>query len=665
MVFAGVDPAAEEALVGLDRCVTSGRFLSPPDVVSTRPVGSEGGGTCRSHPDQQHLGDRRDGRDRGAGGTIATCAGERPRPLEAAVSAISWQSRDIGHQPRRCLPRWHRHVVDPLQLAGFRTPGDVAYTQVGPDHLAAASVAQDLEVYASSIPRGIGGHQVTLEDLVSPEARDTWFRTLATTTSSTATTRSTAGSRSPNSSVVRVAFDPLTGFALQTYAPAVVKTADATTWARRGTKPVRQPATLAPDHLGRGALLRRSLPLCRPPGRRLHQRGAGQGAGVDTPSPAARPSWHGWPPASTPPPAWRSTSWSAPAPGRCRSTSRRAVRPAGTDGQRGLGGEGGGSPLLAGGTAPGPGHLQLGAGGGGHPRRETAYLSVRRRRNKSGSARPRLVGSPHRPPVEFEMLLLGLVAALLALGIGMPLAPSVRGIDTADVQFFAAAPLAVDRPWGCRRRSPLGAARRGWLWSAPGPTAMVVRSVAGLAVGDLLNHRRREALLGDRRGGVASVRLAHLLLVIGFAGVLGDYDPGAPTCPGRRGCFTSRNRVVFPLPLDAVGSGTEVITAAYLEREADLAALRALGWPRSSLRTDPLAQAGSIGLDGRHGGWRADPAAIGVAINAAPSAVARSRRASRRARGGAAAVVGRLIGTARLRVRQPACSPPPSRMRTP
>jgi MFS family permease len=152
-----------------------------------------------------------------------------------------------------------------------------------------------------------------------------------------------------------------------------------------------------------------------------------------------------------------------------------------------------------------------------------------------------------------------------------------------------------------------------------GPSRLtVVRSVAGLALSDLVDHRRREALLGIGGVALATALLGGiLLLVLGFAGTLDTTILGTYLSGRVRPFHLATGALTLAVAAMAVA---QVITTAYLEREPDLAALRALGWPRSALGTYLLAQAAAIGLLGGVVGAGLT-VAIGVALTAAPQAI--------------------------------------------
>lgn len=626
MVFAGIDPVAEAQLVGLDRCVTSGRFLTPADSVSSQPVGNQG----QEAPVVPILISRTSGMDE----TIETAAQEALSPpslpkdrdaWNAAVAAVPWQTRG---QSATTLDDAYRASLDTssthYNIAGFRTPGDVSYTQIGPDHLAATRVTQDLEVYASSIPRGIGGHQVALEDLVPPEARDTWFRSL---THHDFVNRQNAlngwepvGEFDPSCAA---GFDPLTGFALQTYAPAVVTTADGTLIGpSRNEAGYVNPAPLLLTTLAGARYFSDPLLYEGRPGDAYISVVRVKVAGVDRPSAAAE--------------------------------ARLARVAADIHAATGL------AVDIVVGSSARPMQVDLAAGQFGRSAltvregwavkgvavrflqavqlqdlgifsvvlvvaailvAETAYLSVRRRRPEFGLLRA-LGWSPLQIGllVEFEMLLLGTVAGLLALAIGIPLA-GLLGVDTRDLQLFAVAPLAVGLA-ALAGLLPAMAAGRGsthTVMVGSGPSRLtIVRSVAGLALGDLVDHRRREALLGMGGVALAAALLGGiLLLVLGFAGTLDTTILGTYLSGRVRPFHLAIGALTVAVAAMAVA---QVITTAYLEREPDLAALRALGWPRSALGTYLLAQAAAIGLLGGVVGAGLT-VAIGLALTAPPQAI--------------------------------------------
>ncbi len=623
MVFAGIDPAAEAALVGLDRCVTAGRFLTAADIVTSEPVGSEG----NEAPVVPILMSNTSGIDETIAGGAQEASSSPPLPKDreawnATVSAVTWQMRD---QYATNLDDAYRAGLDPsstrYNIAGFRTPGDVSYIQVGPDHLAATGVVQDLEVYASSIPRGIGGHQVELEDLVPPEARDTWFRTLIHHDFVNQNNRlngwEPVGEFDPSCAA---AFDPLTGFAMQTYAPAVVRTADGT---------VLGPSRNEAGYVNPPPLLLTTLDGARyfaDPSRYAGRPGDAyisvvrvKVAGVETPSAAAEAKL-----ARVAADIHTATGLAVDIVVGSSARPMQVDLPAGQFGRpalavtEGWAVKGVAVRFLQAVQLQDLGIFSLVLVVAAILVAETAYLSVRRRRKEFGLLRA-LGWSPLQIGllVEFEMLVLGLIAGLLALGIGMPLA-TVLGVDSAELQLFAAAPLAVGLS-AIAGLPPAIAAGRGLtrtVMVGAGPSRLtVVRSVAGLAVGDLVDHRRREALLGIGGVALASALLGGiLLLVTGFSGVLDTTILGTYLSGQVRPFHLVIGALTLAVAAMAV---TQVVTTAYLEREPDLAALRALGWPRSSLRTYLLAQAGLIGLVGGMVGGGLT-LALGVALIAEP-----------------------------------------------
>jgi putative ABC transport system permease protein len=92
---------------------------------------------------------------------------------------------------------------------------------------------------------------------------------------------------------------------------------------------------------------------------------------------------------------------------------------------------------------------------------------------------------------------------------------------------------------------------------------------------------------------------------------------------------------VLTLAVGALAAG-QVVTLSYLQRQAQLAALRALGWPRLQVVRLLAAQGLALGVAGGFAGALVTWAA-GTVVGAAPSAVAR---------GTAAALLAALAATA-------------------
>jgi ABC-type antimicrobial peptide transport system permease subunit len=83
---------------------------------------------------------------------------------------------------------------------------------------------------------------------------------------------------------------------------------------------------------------------------------------------------------------------------------------------------------------------------------------------------------------------------------------------------------------------------------------------------------------------------------------------------------------VLTLTIGALAAG-QVVTLSYLQRQAQLAALRALGWPRRQVVELLAAQGLALGVAGGLAGALVTWAA-GAVVDAAPSAVARAAAAA-------------------------------------
>jgi len=230
---------------------------------------------------------------------------------------------------------------------------------------------------------------------------------------------------------------------------------------------------------------------------------------------------------------------------------------------------------------------------------QTAYLSVRGRRREFAVLRS-LGWSQLQITllVELEMLLLGIGAGGLALALGIPLA-ALLNVETAELQFFAVAPLSV-LVAAISGLVPALAAGRGAAHDAlvgPAPRRQIrLRSIDQLALSDLRHYRLREALLGATGVALGATLVGAItLIVLGFSGVLDTSLLGVYLSDRVRPFHLVIAGLTMAVASVAVA---EVIASGYLEREADLAALRALGWPRSAVSRYLLDQALALGLGG-------------------------------------------------------------------
>jgi len=160
------------------------------------------------------------------------------------------------------------------------------------------------------------------------------------------------------------------------------------------------------------------------------------------------------------------------------------------------------------------------------------------------------------------------------------------------------------------------------------------RSAVTLGLRDLAGLWRVEALLGVVAIALGAAMLGGVVLVgSAFRGQL-DASVLGVYLSGRVRPFHVAV-AVLTLAVGALAAG-QVVTLSYLQRQAQLAALRALGWPRLQVVRLLAAQGLALGVAGGFAGalvtWSA-----GAVVGAAPSAVAR---------GTAAALLAALAATA-------------------
>jgi putative ABC transport system permease protein len=239
---------------------------------------------------------------------------------------------------------------------------------------------------------------------------------------------------------------------------------------------------------------------------------------------------------------------------------------------------------------------------------ETAYIAARRRRAEFGVLRA--LGWPTSRItwlVELEMLLLGLATGLVAAGLAalIPALSAARGTTVRAV---------AGRARVRRSRPP--------------------RSAVTLGLRDLAGLWRVEALLGVVAIALGAAMLGGVVLVgSAFRGQL-DTSVLGVYLSGRIRPFHLAV-AVLTLAIGALAAG-QVVTLSYLQRQAQLAALRALGWPKGQVMRLLAAQGLGLGVAGGLAGALVTWAA-GTIVGAAPSAVARAA---------AAALVAALAATA-------------------
>lgn len=233
---------------------------------------------------------------------------------------------------------------------------------------------------------------------------------------------------------------------------------------------------------------------------------------------------------------------------------------------------------------------------------ETGYISAVRRRREFGVLRA--LGWPTASIallVELEMLILGLATGLVALAFGIPLELRL-GLGTSAWQIAAVVPLAVVVA-AVAGIAPAFAAARGSVVeviqstaTAPISHRAVADSLFAIAWRELLGQWRVEAILGSLAIALGAATLGVLVVIAAaFNGQLDTTLLGVDLA-GRVRSF----HIVLALLTLGVGAiaAAEVLTLSYLERRAILGALRALGWSRAAVARFLVAQAAILGLAG-------------------------------------------------------------------
>jgi putative ABC transport system permease protein len=604
ILIAGIDPAAENQLVGLDRCVTSGRALNASDGLPMTPD-PLGGSIPVAHIPLMAA--TTTFLDESLQVNVAkTDDPGRIFMSGAKQSLAGWQSVDsVKADPNALYESWLSNAAKGNFLAAnnLLVPGAVGYRQVGSNELTATPMAPDLSIFTAN-----NGLELTPQQIAPPEATDTWFRPVSEhagvnefTASEPEANLNVVGRYDPN---CLPGFNSLAGGRLETYAPPEVKLANNQTLG----------PTLNPGgYVNSPPLLLTDLPgaafMARPD---RWQGGAGDRfisairirvSGTDTAGPVAEARLS------------RVAAAIHQATGLqvdiVKGSSPKAIgvhlaagkfgRPALTV-TEGWSVKGVDFRFLKAVSAQNLALFGLVLLGAMVLVGETGYISVRRRRREFGVLR----GLGWRASsiawlVELEMLLLGVGAGLIALVAGIPIV-SRLGMGTSDWQLAAVIPLAVAIAALAGLVPALSAGR--------GTTAAVMGSIGhaaitkrpppngliGVAWREMRGQWRAEASLGAAAIALGAAIFGVLVLIsAAFRGqldatVLGTYLAGQ---------VRPFHLVLASLTL-IVGAiaAAEVVTLSYLERRSHLGALRALGWPALAVVKLLAIQAGALGLAG-------------------------------------------------------------------
>ena len=624
IVIAGIDPIAEAQLAGLDRCLTSGRYLTSTDVpqqlLERDPPGtripvlvSE-----RSFVDETLL-----GRLERAGDTDAVLAGGSPTRL-AGWQNVRVETTTAAQLYATNLPRVG-HEVDEWPIWSI---GDVRY-ETGPDgRLNAVPRQADPKVYDRSNFRLFGaGEQLA----VPPAARDTWFRSVTPHGYERYDGNrywAPVGRYDPG---CLPGFDPLAGGGLETYSapvarlpggqsllpnrslggylnspPLVLTTLDGAAWLADPSRFADRPGDAylsvirvkladvgAPGPAARARLARVAADIHDATGLRVDVVKGASPQDVSIGLPAGQ---FGRPAVTVNEP------WAV------KGVALRFIEAVSAQNVA----------VFAIALVTATILVSL-----------TAYISVRRRRAEFAVLRA--LGWPARRVgmlVQLEMLVLGVTVGVLAVLLGAPLVGWLGGrvlgwtvaaaIPAAlVVSAIAALPPAIAAGRGSTADMMVrrGRVRRSRL--PYGPATVGLRDIVGLW--------RREALLGAVAVALGAGMFGLVVLVTGaFRGSL-DLTVLGVYLGGRVRPFHIAI-AVLTVVIGAMAAG-QVITLGYLERQAQLAVLRSLGWSRWHLVQMLGAQGLAIGVAGGTAGacvsWLG-----GIVLAAPPTAIVQSMVAS-------------------------------------
>jgi putative ABC transport system permease protein len=598
VMIVGVDPAAENALAGLDKCVADGRALTSADRIELTTTGQTSlpvavlpmVAATHSFVDESVQVDIDQASD-------SNVLNSTPPSLQSWRPVVRQ-----NHSADELYQSWLAEVSkESLWASSIQVPGDVHYIQVGPDHLAAGTVKADLSAFGSLV-------NITSEQNAPIEARDVWFRSLGV--------HQWVNSFGPGQPAARPDFvgryqpQCLSGFGSTAdglkdiYSPPTVLLPNGSTLG-----PTRSPA----DYVNNAPTLLTTLDaaayFARPD---RFEGGLGDKfisairvrvAETDQAGPVAQAR------------LTRVAAAIKDATGLSvdvvRGSSPRPIQvdlPAGNFGRAALtvtepwAVKGVAFTFLRAVSAQNLTLFALVLLGAMVLVGETGYMSAVRRRREFGVLRA--LGWRTRSIawlVELELVMLGFVAAVLAVVIGVPI--SLRlGLGTSAWQLAAVVPLAVGIAALAGIVPALAAARgsvvamiestgRATITNRPPPDGLM-----GIAWRELRGQWRAEAALGAFAIALGAATLGVLVLIsAAFRGqldttVLGTYLAGE---------VRPFHLVLAGLTL-VVGAiaAAEVVTLSYLERRSHLGALRALGWPASAVLRFLVAQASVLGLGG-------------------------------------------------------------------
>ncbi len=587
ILIAGIDPAAERELLGIDRCLTAGRYLNEldnprvengqpliPVLVSRESFLDE---TLRLEVARSTDGDRLL-----ATGDPEALAGWEPLETRQAAAEEAWSA---------FLPTLTEgSFYDPSPIWSI---GDVTFRQVAPNHLAAQVREADPSIYETAV--------VAMR--VPPEAGDVWFRPVERhdqeRRSEIFSRWDPVGQYDP---ACIPGFDPLAGGRLETYAlprvslptggtlgptrspgsyvagpPLILTTLGGAEWFADPTRyegrpgdsfisaiRVRVTGTGTPSAIAEARLARVAAAIRADTGLEVDIVKGSSPRTIKVDLPAGR---FGRPPLTV------LEGWSV------KGVAVQFVQAVSTQ------------DLFM---------FVLILVSAGLLVAETAFLSIRERRTEFAILRG--LGWPRSRIVllvELELLVLGSAVGLLALVPGLLIA-TISGIDVSAGRILLAVPMAilVALVGGL---VPALIAGRGSVVRALTPASHPrsshgFRSVGTLGLLEVVRSRRVEAFIGAIAVAIGGTLLGGVvLLASGFAGQLDA------TVLGTYLAFRVQPFhvivAILALVVGTMAAGV-IVLIGYLERQRELAALRALGWPSRSVAVLVAGNAAVVGFLG-------------------------------------------------------------------
>ena len=586
LLIAGIDPSAEAGLVGLDDCVQEGRYLGPADVPGLVAIGSSRQPqpvlpimvSARSFIDERLLVrvDRAQDPTLILGGLTAR---EHPGAWDAGPT-IEVPAQDAYDAFIDSIAYRPMYNASPLWVVR-----DVSYEQLGRDHLAVQSVAPDYAVFDNPLLTSLGGPAVSP---VLPEARDVWFRQVVARTP-------VRRQELPNGWTVVGQYDPacvagfpgLAGGFLESYALPGVELPDGQILGpTRSVAGYVNPPPVLLTTLETAGWLADPARFTGAPGASFISSIRVRVRGVESPGPEAEGRL-----SSIAGQIHEATGLhvdilvgSSPRQISVDLLEGRFGRPALTV-REGWAVKGIAFRFYEAVTAQNLALFSLILVAATALVGQTTHVAVRRRRREFAVLRA--LGWPaHRiwQLVLLEVGVLGLLAGLLALGLGIP-AAGAFGVSTTWWQPLLAIPIALLVALGGATLAAVSATRqrplRALVGEATTRSSRPPSTVIGLALREIARGWRIDALLA-----AASLALG-ATLTGGVVMVAASFDQRLDlTLLGAHLSAEVRPFhvvvVLLALLLSALSAGV-LTTLSYFERQRQLAALRALGWPQGSV----------------------------------------------------------------------------------